>query len=152
MAKRQRWPWVVLTVALVSGGATVAAQGKKQAKEFKTVSAETADYKEVLPGVSRAVLYGDPDKGAYGAFTRFAPGTKNPLHTHTNDLRQVVLKGAYIYEVDGRETRVGPGEYAFIPGGTPHVSSGDPTEGALFYEESTGKFDLKPVKAPAGKK
>jgi hypothetical protein len=26
-----------------------------------------------------------------------------------------------------------------------HVSRGDPKEGALFYEESPGKFDLKPV-------
>ena len=35
----------------------------------------------------------------------------------------------------------------FIPGGDRHVSSGDPKEGALFYEESPGKFDLNPVPA-----
>jgi len=31
------------------------------------------------------------------------------------------------------------------PGGGRHVSSGDPKEGALFYEELPEKFDLNPV-------
>jgi len=34
----------------------------------------------------------------------------------------------------------------FIPGGTKHRSGGDPKEGALFYQEGLGKFDLNPVK------
>jgi len=59
-----------------------------------------------------------------------------------------VLKGAYIYKPEkGEEKRVGPGQYLFVPGGDRHVSSGDPKEGALFYEESPGKFDLNPVPA-----
>jgi quercetin dioxygenase-like cupin family protein len=84
--------------------------------------------------------------GPYGAFTKFDPGVTNALHSHTNEVRIVVLQGAYIYKPqNGNEQRVGAGSYLSIPAGTAHVSTGDPKEGALFYEESPGKFDLKVV-------
>ena len=67
-------------------------------------------------------------------------------YTHTNEVRIVVLQGAYIYKPqNGNERRVGVGSYISIPGGVVHVRSGDPKEGALFYEESPGGFDLKAV-------
>src|SRR4030095_9599113 len=76
----------------------------------------------------------------------FTPGFPNPLHTHTNEVRIVVLQGAYIYKPqNGNERRVGAGSYISIPGGDVHVSRGDPKERALFYEESPGQFDLKVV-------
>jgi hypothetical protein len=57
-----------------------------------------------------------------------------------------VLQGAYIYKPqNGNERRVGVGSYLSIPGGAVRVSSGDPKEGALFYEESPRGFDQKPV-------
>ena len=34
----------------------------------------------------------------------------------------------------------------FIPGDHKHWSGGDKTEGALFYQEGSGKFDLIPAK------
>ena len=120
-----------------------AAQEAKQ-KEVVSISADDAKlFKEVVPGVSKAALRGDADKGAYSAFTKFAPGQKNALHTHTSDTWIVVLKGAYIYTPEnGAEKRVGPNGYIFIPGGTKHTSAGDAKDGALFFEESSGKFDL----------
>jgi hypothetical protein len=33
-----------------------------------------------------------------------------------------------------------------VPGGHKHWSGGDKKEGAIFYEESSGKFDLIPAK------
>jgi quercetin dioxygenase-like cupin family protein len=82
--------------------------------------------------------------GPYGAFTKFDPGLTNPPQTHTNEVRIVVLQGAYIYKPqNGNERRVSAGSYIAIPGGDVHVSMSDPKEGALFYEESPGKFDLK---------
>ena len=118
------------------------------AQENKVVQVDSAKaaFRQLRPGVSKVMLWGDDTKGPYGAFTKFAPGLNNPLHTHTNDIRLVVLKGAYIYKPEkGEEKRVGPGQYLFVPGGDRHVSSGDPKEGALFYEESPEKFDLNPV-------
>jgi hypothetical protein len=44
------------------------------------------------------------------------------------------------------EKRAGPGDFLRVPGGRKHWSGGDAKEGALFYEESSGKFDLIPAK------
>lgn len=141
--KRFAFP-VVATVVL--GCAAAWAQGQAGKKEAIFVSANKAAFKEVVPGVSRSTVWGDADTGPHGAFTKFAPAFDAGTHTHTNDLRIVVIKGAYLYKVDGKETRVGPGEFLFVPGGTKHWSGGDPKEGALFYQEGLGKFDLNPVK------
>ncbi len=115
-------------------------------KDLVFVSADKAEFKEVVPGVSKAVLWGDHDRGPYGAFTKFAPGNDAGMHTHTNDIWIVVVKGAYRYRDDAGEKRVGPGDFIRVPGGRKHWSGGDATEGALFYEESSGKFDLVPSK------
>ena len=92
------------------------------------------------------ILRGDPDKGSHATFTKFEPGFDAGIHTHTNDVSLVVIKGAYLYKDDDGEKRVGPGDYLFIPGGHKHWSGGDKTEGALFYQEGPAKFDLVPAK------
>ena len=116
----------------------------KTAMQF--ASADQATFKELAPGASMAVISGDPDKGAHRVFTKFVPGATFPLHTHTSEMHIVVIKGAYLYKPEkGAEQRVGPGCYIDIPGGDRHASGGDAKEGALFYEESSGKFDLLPV-------
>lgn len=126
---------------------TVQSQEKQQkGKPVTFVSADQAKFKEVIPGVSRGVLWGNPDKGPYGAFTKFVPGYDAGMHTHTNDVWLVVLKGAYLYKDSAGEKRVNPGSFIRIPGKTKHWSGGDAKEGALFYEEAAGKFDLIPAK------
>ncbi len=110
-----------------------------------SISSDKADFKEMFPGVFIAVLWGDPEAEAHGAFTRFKPGFDAGTHTHTNDVWIVVLKGAYLYKDDSGKKRVGPGEFLRIPGGFKHWSGGDAKEGALFYQEAAGKFDLLPV-------
>ena len=136
----------VFAVAVIAVSAAVVAQGQAGKKEAVYLSPEKAGFKEIIPGVSRATAWGDPDAGPHGAFTRFAPGFEAGLHFHTSDLRIVVIKGAYLYKTEGKEIRVGPGEFLSVPGGTKHRSGGDAKEGALFYQEGSGKFDLNPVK------
>jgi len=119
---------------------------KKQPKKGLTfTSADQAKFKEVAQGAAMAVLWGNDEIGPYGAITRFVPGFDAGMHTHTNDARIVVIKGAYLYRDDKGEKRVGPGDFLFIPGGTKHWSGGDVKEGALFFNEMDGKFDLIPV-------
>ena len=48
-------------------------------------------------------------------------------------------------EDEAGEKRVGPGDFLRVPGGHKHWSGGDKKEGALFYEEASGKFDLIPA-------
>src|SRR5512132_3524358 len=45
------------------------------------------------PGIRIADLWGDHAKGAYGAFLKFPAGFVAPLHTHTHDIRAVILSG-----------------------------------------------------------
>ena len=139
----------VLAAALVTAGAVKMASGQEKAAKTGSVvyvSSDKATYKELMPGVTQAVIWGDPDKGAYATFTKFTPGYDAGMHTHTNDVWLVVLKGAYLYKDDAGEKRVGPGEFLRVPGGHKHWSGGDKKEGALFYQEGAGKFDLIPAK------
>ena len=110
------------------------------------VSASKAKFEEGPKGVSMAPVWGDANSGAHATFTKFAPGYDAGMHTHTNDVSIVVIKGAYMYKDEAGEKRVGAGSFLRVPGGHKHWSGGDPKEGALFYEESPGKFDLIPAK------
>ncbi len=116
-------------------------------EEVTLVDSSKAEFEEVVPGVSKTTLWGDPDEGPYGTFTKFKAGLKVPLHSHTNDMHIVVVEGTYIYKSEkGEEKRVGPGSYLFEPAGDRHMTLSDPKEGALFYEYSPGNFDLNEVK------
>jgi len=87
------------------------------------------------------------EKGPYGAFVKVAQGHRDAVHTHTNTSRIGVLNGAYVHKPEkGGEIRVGAGQYLLVPGGDRHVTESDAKEGALFYLESDGAFDLNPVK------
>jgi quercetin dioxygenase-like cupin family protein len=137
---------VVVGVAAAIMVAWSVGQGQNGMKKVVYVSSDQANYVTGVKGVSMAKIWGDADKGAHATFTKFDPGQDNGMHTHTNDVWIVVVKGAYLYKDDAGEKRVGPGEFLRVPGGHKHWSGGDAKEGALFYEESSGKFDLIPVK------
>jgi quercetin dioxygenase-like cupin family protein len=120
---------------------------QKDSKSVIYVSSSSATYKpSPMGGVSMAGVWGDADKGPHATFTKFAPGYDAGMHTHTNDVSIVVINGAYLYKDDAGEKRVGPGDFLRVPGGHKHWSGGDKTEGAVFYEEGSGKFDVIPVK------
>jgi quercetin dioxygenase-like cupin family protein len=140
----------VTALLIVVASLGVAQAQKESSKNEKNViyaAAERATFKQSpMTGVSMAVLWGDPDKGPHGTFTKFAPGYDAGTHTHTSDVWLVVIKGAYLYKDNDGEKRVGPGDFIRIPGGHKHWSGGDKTEGTLFYQEGSGKFDLSPAK------
>ena len=114
----------VMSLIVVVASLGVAQAQKESSTNKKNViyvAAEQATFKQSpMTGVSMAVLWGDPDKGAHGTFTKFAPGYDAGTHTHTSDVWLVVIKGAYLYKDDAGEKRVGPGEFIRIPGGHKH--------------------------------
>ena len=99
------------------------------------------------PGVKVAKLWGDPAKGSYGAFFKLPAGFAVPLHTHTHDIKVVIVSGTYIQVPERRpEFRLGPGSYFHQPGGNyRHTTACDTTSECVFLAESKGKFDLKVV-------
>ncbi len=119
---------------------------EKMSSSVMYMTPDQAKFIERMPGVSQAVIWGDQNKGKYGCYTKMTPGFVAGWHTHTDDTWIVVISGAYMYKDEAGEKRVAAGEFIFIPGGHKHHSGGDPKEGALFYSEGVGAFDLVPVK------
>ncbi len=135
-----------LIIAAVWVGLLQAQNVPNQKKVIYAAAAHAKFDQTPTAGVTMATVWGDPDKGAHGTFTKFVPGFDSGMHTHTSELSLVVIKGAYLYKDDQGEKRVGPGDFIRIPAGHKHWSGGDKTEGALFYEEGPGKFDSIPTK------
>jgi anti-sigma factor ChrR (cupin superfamily) len=150
--------------------ASVLAQGAGEAKAKSTpkgpasrlVVMPASDLKwtdldpQGAPGVKVADLWGDHAKGAFGAFFKLPAGFAVPLHTHTHDMKVVIVSGTYIQAPEGKpEFRLGSGSYFLQPGGNyRHTTTCDKASDCVFLVESGGKFDLKPVeagKAPAKK-
>lgn len=150
MTRIQRGLLGISCLALGALLAVACAQTEQPNKEALHVDSRTATFTEMVPpvpGVSGAVLWGDPATGPHGTFTKFAPGYSAALHTHTNDIHIVVVSGAYLYKPENSpEQRIAAGHFLFLPGGDRHSSGGDAKEGATFYQHSTGKFDLNFVK------
>jgi len=140
---------VVVALGMVATWSIGKLQGQAQGDKVTFVSASHANYREMQGsrgGVTTAPIWGDAGAGAHGTFSKFVPGYDAGVHTHTNDVWIVGIKGAYLYKDEAGEKRVGPGDFLRVPGGHKHWSGGDKKEGALFYEESSGKFDLIPAK------
>jgi quercetin dioxygenase-like cupin family protein len=138
---------VGIAVMLVMAWSIGRVQGQGKGKANFSAS-DQAQYQPMAnaKGVSGAAIWGDMQKGAHGTWTKFDPGYDAGMHTHTNDVWIVVVKGAYLYKDDAGEQRVAAGDFLRVPGGHKHWSGGDKSEGAVFYEESSGKFDNIPAK------
>ncbi|HYQ87764.1 MAG TPA: cupin domain-containing protein [Bacteroidota bacterium] len=141
---------IAVLAGLMLFGSTQASAQKKAKKSLVAWAAEDIKWEPMQggpPGVMSAMLWGDQTKGAYGALTKFPAGFKAPLHYHTNEMRVVVVKGAYVYK--GKP--YGPGSYLFIPGGDQHYSGGLDSSETIFFIEQPGKFDINPIEAPPAK-
>jgi hypothetical protein len=101
------------------------------------------------PGVKVAVLWGDYRNGAFGAFFRLPAGFAAPLHTHSHDMKLVIVSGTYIQGPEGKqEFRLGSGSYLLQPSKNyRHTTSCDRGSECLFFVESDGAFDLHAVAA-----
>jgi anti-sigma factor ChrR (cupin superfamily) len=99
------------------------------------------------PGVKLAPLWGNPATGAFGAFFKLPAGFAVPLHTHTHAMKVVFISGTYVQAPEGKpQVRLGPGSYMMQPGGDyRHTTSCDMASECVFFAESDGAFDLKPV-------
>jgi ChrR-like protein with cupin domain len=97
-------------------------------------------------GMQFAVLSGDPRKGEYTQMRKVPAGTHNPLHTHSNELKNVIISGVWYTGVDAVTARdFGPGSIVVMPGNWVHVSGCRSGSDCVFYQEGRGKFDFKPA-------
>ena len=142
------------------GSGEAKAKGAAKSAASRLVVMPAADLKWTdldptgAPGVKVADLWGNHGKGAFGAFFKLPAGFAVPLHTHSHDMKVVIVSGTYIQAPEGKpEFRIGPGSYFMQPGRNyRHTTSCDAAADCVFFVESGGAFDLKVVdtgKAPA---
>ena len=73
-------------------------------------------------------------------------GQVHPLHTHTSDVKSVVVSGTFMVGPEGGpEKKLGPGSYFFVPGRMKHTSTCAAGADCVLFQETSGKFDMKPV-------
>jgi quercetin dioxygenase-like cupin family protein len=141
-------------LVLVGGLALVA-----HAEAPKAMSTTAADMKFVpIPNTTAqvATLWGDFTKTAHGVMVKFVPGEEHPLHTHSANIKVVVISGTFYTAAKGEKPKMyGPGSFVMVPAGTEHVSGCDKSGPCLTFQEGDGAFDMKPVataaKTPAKK-
>jgi quercetin dioxygenase-like cupin family protein len=145
---------VLVLVGLIFIGVTEAAAQKKMKKEAVIWPAGDIKWEQLKggpTGVMIANLWGNYEKGAYGALIKFPPNFKSPLHTHSFDLHAVIVSGTFLFTPEGgTEKQLGPGSYLFQPNTVKHVSAAG-NQGCTFLCEQPSKFDLKPVEPPKKK-
>ena len=148
---------IPVVVGLIFFGTIEASAQKKMKKTAVLWAAEDIKWDSLKgsppgSGVMGAVLWGSLEKGPFGAFVKFPPGYKMPLHYHSSAFKAVVIKGAYIYTPEGgEEKRLGPGSYFSYPAKDRHMTSSAEDSESIIFVESSGKFDLMPVE-PANEK
>ena len=146
---------VALLSSLIATGSVLAegVEGAGQSTAMSPVALPAAELKWIdldptgAPGVKVADLWGDHRTGPFGAIFRLPPGFSAPLHTHTHDMKLVIVSGTYIQGPDGKpEFRLSPGSYLMQPGGDyRHTTKCDQASECVFFVESNGAFDLQPV-------
>lgn len=134
---------LTMVVGLMACGALAFAAAKK---EEIVKPADQAKFEAVpnMTGITKAALWGD-EKKEHGGLTKFAAGFTTPMHTHSKDVKLVVISGTIVHgDKDGKITKLGPGSYLFVPANLQHTTACDQGSECLFYEEQPGEFDLKP--------
>ena len=95
------------------------------------------------PGMQFALLSGDPTKGAYTQMRKVPAGTDNPLHSHSSEIKNVIISGAWYTGSDFASAKdFGPGSIVIMPANWVHVSGCRAGSECVFYQEGKGRFDF----------
>ena len=123
-----------LVAMVVAGSLTMAALGDEPAKSTASgnevgqpVMLSYTDLKWVeLPerkGMQFALLTGDPRTGAYTQIRRVPALTANPPHSHSSEIKNVIISGVWYTGADVPSARdFGPGSVIVMPANWVHVS------------------------------
>jgi hypothetical protein len=156
---------VILVASLVLVSFGLSKKGFTEAQERNTKPASSFDQKEETTppmmvafselkwtawperlGMQFATLSGDPQTGAYTQMRKVPAGTDNGLHTHSSDIKNVIISGVWYTGTDAATAKdFGPGSVVLMPGNWVHVSGCRAGSECVFYQEGKGKFDFKPT-------
>ena len=146
---RMRILWMAVSVVSLSTP-MLAQEGTQRQKNESPLMVSFADLKWVeLPerkGMQFAVLSGDPKVGPYTQIRKVPAGTDNPLHSHSSEIKNVIISGLWYTGADSASAKdFGPGSFVVMPADWVHVSGCRAASDCVFYQEGKGKFDFKPA-------
>lgn len=81
----------------------------------------TADALRLRPDVPGAAMWAVALERAMLTYYEIQPRCRFEAHQHEAEQITLVLEGELFFEVDGRRTRVGPGEVIALPSNVPHA-------------------------------
>jgi hypothetical protein len=144
--------FLVILAALFFWAPLLAEEGTTKGSDKRPLMVSFTDLKWTeLPerkGMQFAVLSGDPKQGEYSQMRKVPAGTDNPLHAHSNELKNVIISGVWYTGVDAASARdFGPGSIVMMPADWVHVSGCRAGSDCVFYQEGKGRFDFKPAGA-----
>jgi hypothetical protein len=97
-------------------------------------------------GMHFAVLSGDPKTGPYTQVRKVPAGTDNELHSHSSEIKNVIISGVWYTGSDKTSARdFGSGSVIVMPSDWVHVSGCRAGADCVLYQEGKGKFDFKPA-------
>lgn len=136
-----------LTIGMRCGYAFVAAlvaTAGAFAAEVKIITPDAVNFRAdgSVPGVSIALIDGDPKTGPYTIRAKFDRNVKIPAHFHPDTRIVTVLSGTYYFgsgdAYDANAIRgYGPGTTIVVPAGSPHYA-GSTEDGAVVQESGVG--------------
>ena len=143
---------LVVTLFVVLATSQTLAQ-KKALVAWAAEDLKWIEMKGGPPGAMYSNLWGDITKGAYGSFIKLPAGMSHPLHSHSSDVKLVVISGKFWIQPEGGQRKeLGPGSYLMQPGKVKHMSGTVAGSDCVVFQESTGKFDFVPGDAAPAKK
>ncbi|MCY1412197.1 hypothetical protein D9M71_275960 [compost metagenome] len=104
---------------LTASATTVVAQSETEPEALISLPNAALQW-QAVPNTNGAVTYANTEgdifgKGDYSAFVTFKAGTDNGLHTHSQSLPTVVLKGTFYAVIDKVRTEYPAGSYYKLP-------------------------------------
>jgi quercetin dioxygenase-like cupin family protein len=147
--------WIVAAACVaigLLGQAAVAQEGKASNATLLPAGSMKFSPVEGFPGLQMAVAEGDPAKGSSHFFIKFPAGFAAPLHHHTSDHHAAVIAGTLVLNVDGKDTKLGPGSYFTFSNKTKHMTRCDAGSDCLVFSDVRGPWDVIPEAEAAGKK
>ena len=140
---------VACILAPIYAQETVSQQGAKAPLMVSFTDLKWVELRE-RKGMQFALLSGDPKTGAYTQIRKVPAGTDNPLHSHSSEITNVIIRGIWYTGSNSTSAKdFGPGSVITMPPDWVHVSGCRPGTECVLYQQGKGKFDFKPAAGPA---
>lgn len=128
---------VSLSAVLLATAPTLATAGAAQ-----VVTKAELKWKDMGNGVAAAPVSGDMTKGASRFFLKYPAGLVTPKHHHDADHYVTVVSGNLTLTVEGKDYKLGPGDYFALTQKAAHVAKVEGKDEAVFFIEADSAWDV----------